>query len=227
MSAGASTSESVRRHYASYVSGGGDGESVLTTPGRGSDLGYDLPYLESLGLRPSKEEVDDDADVDVSGLFSASCGSGCPLRLPGGPRAGESVCDLGCGAGHDVALASRIVGPGGRVVGVDLTEEMIDAARKNVRSWGCNGGENATLVRAAIDGDRAQLEERARCLERDSMDAVLSNGVVNLCDDKRAAFEAAFWMLKPGGRFLLSDLCRVEENADVRVSCSVGDGWSS
>lgn len=212
-------SESVSRYYAQYIQGGGDGDAVLTTPGRGADLGYDQKFLEACGLQPFSSSGD-----DASELFAASCGSGCPLRLPGGPpREGEVVVDLGCGAGHDVVLASRMVGASGRVIGVDLTREMIDAAGRNARLLGINSGNNVTFVQAAID-DRAQVE---REIEGGSIDVVISNGVINLCRDKRAAFQTAFWLLKPGGRLLLSDLCLVEENPDASVSCSVGDGWSS
>jgi ubiquinone/menaquinone biosynthesis C-methylase UbiE len=187
---------------------GGDGENVLSD--RGEGLGYDKEFLESCGLK------------NPGRLFSASCGSGCPLRLPGGPIAGETVIDFGCGAGHDVIIASCLVGNTGRVIGIDMTPEMIDAAKKNVEMYQGNA-DNIELLCAAIDNP----DELVGVVDANSADVVISNGVLNLCADKRAAFAMAFRALKPGGRFLLSDLCRVETNPSAVVSCSVGDGWSS
>jgi ubiquinone/menaquinone biosynthesis C-methylase UbiE len=187
---------------------GGDGEGVLSD--RGEGLGYDKEFLESCGLKTSGR------------LFAASCGSGCPLRLPGGPIAGETVIDFGCGAGHDVIIASCLVGNTGRVIGIDMTPEMIAAARTNVEMYQCNAN-NIELLCAAID-DPEELES---VIDANCADVVISNGVFNLCSDKRAAFAMSFRALKPGGRFLLSDLCRVETNPSAVISCSVGDGWSS
>jgi SAM-dependent methyltransferase len=202
-----SVHESIKRQYASYMGRGGDGESVLSD--RGEGLGYDKEFLESCGLNSSR-------------LFAASCGSGCPLRLPGGPIAGETVIDFGCGAGHDVIIASCLVGSIGRVICIDLTLEMIEAARKNVEIYQCKA-DNIKLLCAAID-DPEELES---VIDENCADVVISNGVFNLCLHKRAAFALSFRGLKPGGRFLLSDLCTVETNPSAVVSCSVGDGWSS
>jgi arsenite methyltransferase len=200
--------ESIKHQYASYMRQGGDGESVLSD--RGEGLGYDMEFLESCGLRTPNR------------LFATSCGSGCPLRLPGGPRTGETVIDFGCGAGHDVIIASCLVGNTRRVIGVDMTEEMVEAARKNVEMYK-GDNDNIKLLCAAIDTP----DELEGVIDANSADVVISNGVFNLCADKRAGFAMAFRALKPGGRFLLSDLCRVETNLSAVVSCSVGDGWSS
>jgi SAM-dependent methyltransferase len=200
--------ESIKHQYANYVGRGGDGESVLSD--RGERLGYDKEFLESCGLKTSGH------------LFAAFCGSGCPLRLPGGPVAGETVIDFGCGAGHDVIVASCLVGNIGRVIGIDVTPEMIEAARKSVEIYQCKA-DNIELLCAAVDDP----EELGSAIDKNCADVVISNGVFNLCSDKRAAFAMAFRALKPGGRFLLSDVCRVENNPSAAVSCSVGDGWSS
>lgn len=200
--------ESIKHQYASYMGRGGDGESVLSD--RGEGFGYDMEFLESCGLRTPTR------------LFATSCGSGCPLRLPGGPRTGETVIDFGCGAGHDVIIASCLAGNTGRIIGVDMTEEMVEAAKKNVEMYK-GDNDNIKLLCAAIDNP----DELEGVIDANSADVVISNGVFNLCADKRAAFAMAFRALKPGGRFLLSDLCRVEANPSAVVSCSVGDGWSS
>jgi arsenite methyltransferase len=229
------THESVRRQYARYIQQGGDGDAVLSD--RAEGLGYDKEFLESCGFHT-------DAAMALESLFVASCGSGCPLRFPGSPRAGETVIDLGCGAGHDAIIASRIVGSNGQVIGVDITPEMIEAAEKNTSNaymtkeeegaTCCSPG-NIKFLRAAFD----DIEELERVLldAESGADVVISNGVFNLCDDKNTAFATAFWLLKPGGRLLFSDLCRVavavvdqpttNPSGVCVLSCSIGDGWSN
>lgn len=207
--------DKVQVHYTKYIEEGGDGERVLKD--RAASLNYDDAFLQSCGLDPKT----------AAPLFVASCGSGCPLRLPGQPRTGETVIDLGCGAGHDMVLASRIVGKTGKVIGVDMTDEMLIAAKKNMQLYaGSQHGEqakNVVFIKAAFD-DAAESESQ---LEENCADVVISNGVFNLCVDKRQAFATAFRALKPGGRFLLSDVCKVEDNPSAVLGCSVGDSWSS
>ena len=211
--------DSCRRQYAHYISHGGDGVTNLVNRAQG--LGYDADFLNSV--------LGDDNPIHWKLLFAASCGPGCPLRLvPSCPKEGDVVVDLGCGAGHDVILASRIVGPTGKVVGVDLTQEMIHGAQQNVKLINSNHKETAAaeieFTCAAIDR-QCEAEE---ALQTNMADVVMSNGVFNLCDDKGAAFQTAWRILKPGGTFLLSDVCRVQETNPSAVSCVVlGDSWSN
>jgi SAM-dependent methyltransferase len=116
-----------------------------------------------------------------------------PHRL-GPVGEGLVAVDIGCGAGMDLLLAARAVGPRGRAIGVDMTEAMAERARASARAAGLAHVE----VRL---GDAMSLP-----LDDDSVDVVLSNGVLNLTPDKSVAFGEVFRVLRPGGRFLYADI---------------------
>lgn len=107
---------------------------------------------------------------------------------------GATVVDIGCGAGMDLLLAARAVGPGGRAIGIDMTEAMAERARTGARAIGLDNVE----VRL---GDALSLP-----VDLESVDFVISNGVLNLTPDKQEAFGEVFRILKPGGQFLFGDI---------------------
>jgi arsenite methyltransferase len=146
----------------------------------------------------------------------ASLGCGNPTALAE-LKAGEVVLDLGSGGGIDVLLSARRVGPAGKAYGLDMTEEMLELARENQRKAGV---ENVEFLRGEIE---------AIPLPDESVDVIISNCVVNLSTDKRRVIREAFRVLKPGGRFAVSDVVvrgelppPVRRNMELWVGCVAG-----
>ena len=148
----------------------------------------------------------------------ANLGLGCgnPAALAG-LKAGETVLDLGSGAGIDCFLAGARVGPAGKVIGVDMTPEMLDRARENARKSGA----------ANVEFRLGEIESLPAA--DNSIDVIISNCVINLSTDKPRVFREAFRVLRPGGRMMVSDLAlqkplpeAVRRSVEAYVACIAG-----
>ena len=143
-------------------------------------------------------------------------GCGNPVAIAG-LKEGETVLDLGSGGGIDCFLAASRVGPTGHVIGVDMTPEMLELARRNASE---GGFENVEFREGEIE---------ALPVDDDSVDVIISNCVINLSPDKPKVFQEAFRVLRPGGRLMVSDIVltgelpeEVKEDIYEYVSCIAG-----
>lgn len=191
--------ELVRERYGNFAQNAdssccGAGEAATKNPL------YELEQLDGL--------------PDEALLASAGCGN--PTAI-GDLNAGETVVDFGSGGGIDCFIAARAVGEQGRVIGIDMTPDMIALARKNASNLGVSN----------VEFHLAEMESTP--LESASVDVIISNCVINLAPDKDAVFREAHRILKPGGRMFISDMvltaplpAHATEDAENWVSCLSG-----
>lgn len=168
-----------------------------------TDIGKKIGYAES-----------DIAAVPEGANLGLGCGN--PIALAS-LKEGETVLDLGSGAGFDCFLAAVRVGPNGKIIGVDMTPEMIERAQANARK---DGVENVEFRLGDIE--RLPVEDA-------SVDVIISNSVINLAPDKGRVFREAFRVLKPEGRLMVSDIVlkkplpdAVKNSVAAYVGCVAG-----
>ena len=196
--------DAVREKYGAVASAVKEGSAEIRCCGP-TACGCDDPITSNLY-----------SDAETSGLpsdaMTASLGCGNPTALLA-LESGQTVLDLGSGGGIDVLLSAKRVGPTGKVYGLDMTDEMLALARENQRKAGAT---NVEFLKGTIE---------AIPLPDQSVDVIISNCVINLSNDKNAVLREAFRVLKPGGRFGVSDVVvRGDVPAEIRRSMELWIG---
>ncbi len=180
--------QNVSHEYSKAIIEGAN--SIVANTGKGKFAGYEA------------------ADIDLVSeeVLEQSFGCGNPLAFSA-VQPGQTVLDLGCGAGLDLLLAVEKVGANGRVIGVDMNDDMLALAKRN-----CQDHPNIELRQGVIEN---------LPIDSDSVDWVISNCVINLSEDKQSAFDEIARVLKPGGKMLVSDIVGENIPAWARYSGAV------
>src|SRR2546425_1113812 len=188
-----------------------------------SRLSFHLKTLKDAGLLRDRRQgrwiyyaLDPDAIAEIEAAVAASLGCGNPTALAD-LHAGETVLDLGSGGGIDVLLSAKRVGATGKAYGLDMTDEMLALARENQKKAGVT---NVEFLKGEIENIP---------LPDASVDVIISNCVINLSGDKDRVLHEAFRVLKPGGRFAVSDVVvrgeipdAVRRSMELWVGCVAG-----
>jgi arsenite methyltransferase len=207
----------VKEKYGRAAQGVRDGRAATACCGAASEAAAGAGGCCSGGdpITSNLYSADEAAEVPDAAL-RASLGCGNPAALAQ-LAPGETVLDLGSGGGIDVLLSARRVGPTGKAYGLDMTDEMLALARENQRRAGV---ENVEFLRGEIEA--VPLPDAA-------VDVVISNCVINLSGDKRRVLAEAFRVLKPGGRFAVSDVvvrgalpAALRRSMELWVGCVAG-----
>ena len=188
--------ERVRERYAAAATAVAEstGSGCCGAPAAIAGCGPDIASTDKHGNEVFGATLYDDAgDPALKAAVDASLGCGVPTAVAD-LHGGETVLDLGSGAGADVLISARRVGPSGKAIGLDMTDEMLELARQNTVDAGI---ENVEFL-------KGYMEEIP--LPDNSVDVVISNCVINLAADKRKVLAEASRVLRPGGRFAVSDV---------------------
>ena len=160
---------------------------VARDPEAGFHFHTGRPLAEMLGYDPAA------VDRLPASTVESFAGVGNPFSM-GDLRPGETVVDVGCGAGFDALIAAHQVGPSGRVIGIDMTDAMLEKARAGVGALGLSHVDLRPGFAESLPVDDGVA------------DVLISNGVINLTPDKVAAMREVYRVLKPGGRFQIGDI---------------------
>ncbi|MDH5571743.1 MAG: methyltransferase domain-containing protein [Gammaproteobacteria bacterium] len=171
------------------------------------NFGWDKGLSNAISHGYHKEWI----EVIPESIWQYCAAVGNPFHL-GKFNPGDSVLDIGCGAGIDLCVASILVGKAGRVTGVDLTPAMVELARHNAQQAGLD---NITVFQGSID---------LLPFDDSAFNIVISNGAINLCSHKDNVFQEIFRVLTPGGHLYFADMINIKD--DYRSNCRLQDAGS-